>query len=101
MIIECITVILLLCDTSMNKTAKKTSAEEIAKLAEQGKDVSGYFTNTGKMKLPIQRVNIDFSLEMLRELDQLARELNVSRQAVIKTYLREALDRHHMAKEKI
>ena len=85
----------------MKKTAKKPSAEEIAKLAEQGKDVSKYFTNTGKMKLPIQRINIDFTLEMLGELDQLARELNVSRQAVIKTYLREALDRHYMAKEKV
>ena len=53
----------------MSKTAKKLSAEEIAKLADQGKDVSKYFTNTGKMKLPTQRVNIDFTLEMLSELE--------------------------------
>ena len=86
---------------NMSKTAKKPSVEEIAKLAEQGKDVSKYFTNTGRMRLPIQQVNIDFTLEMLGELDQLANELNVSRQAVIKTYLREALDRHYMAKEKV
>ena len=85
----------------MSKTAKKLSAEEIAELADQGKDVSKYFTNTGKMKLPTQRVNVDFTLEMLGELDQLAGELNVSRQAVIKTYLRDALDRHYMAKEKV
>ena len=85
----------------MSKTAKKLSAEEIAELAEQGKDISKYFTNKGKMKFPTQRVNIDFTLEMLNELDQLAGELNVSRQAVIKTYLRDALDRHYMAKEKV
>ena len=35
---------------------------------------------------------------MLQELDQLAAELNVSRQAVIKSYLRQALDQHRLAK---
>jgi len=84
----------------MKKTTKKLSAEEIAELAEQGEDVSQYFTNSGKMKHPIQRVNVDFTQDMLRELDRLAGELNVSRQAVIKTYLREALDRHYIAKGK-
>lgn len=84
----------------MKKTAKKLSPEEIADLADQGKDVSPYFTNKGKMNPPIQRVNVDFNLDMLQELDLLAKELNVSRQAVIKTYLREALDRHYLAKGK-
>ena len=84
----------------MSKVAKNLSAEEIAKLADQGKDVSKYFTGQGKMKSPTQRVNVDFTLEMLGELDRLAKKLNVSRQAVIKTSLRETLDRHYMAKEK-
>jgi hypothetical protein len=34
---------------------------------------------------PIQRVNVDFALPMLQELDDAARNLNISRQAVIKT----------------
>ena len=34
---------------------------------------------------PIQRVNVDFALPMLQELDRAAMELNISRQAVIKT----------------
>jgi metal-responsive CopG/Arc/MetJ family transcriptional regulator len=34
---------------------------------------------------------------MLEELDQAAEELNVSRQAVIKTLVRQALDQHYLA----
>ena len=46
---------------------------------------------------PIQRVNVDLTANMLQELDQTASELNVSRQAVIKTLIRQALDQHHLA----
>jgi metal-responsive CopG/Arc/MetJ family transcriptional regulator len=46
---------------------------------------------------PIQRVNVDFTASMLLELDQAAAELNVSRQAVIKAFVRQALDQHHLA----
>ena len=52
------------------------------------------------MKKPIQRVNVDFTVEMLRELDLVAAELNISRQAVIKSYLRQALDQHNIAKSR-
>jgi len=34
---------------------------------------------------------------MLEELDQAALDLNISRQAVIKTLIRQALDRHYLA----
>jgi metal-responsive CopG/Arc/MetJ family transcriptional regulator len=46
----------------------------------------------------IQRVNVDFTATMLDELEKAARELNVSRQAVIKTLLRQALDHHYLAR---
>ncbi len=49
------------------------------------------------MMPPIQRVNVDFSREMLEELDEAARRLNISRQAVIKTLVREGLDRRYLA----
>ena len=51
------------------------------------------------MRPPIKRVNVDFTLDMLKELDAIAKELNISRQAVIKTYLRQALDREWCAAE--
>lgn len=76
---------------------KPLSAEAIARMAEQGKDVSRFFTNKGRMIGPIQRVNVDFTSSMLEELDRRAEALNVSRQAVIKTLLRHALDQHYLA----
>ena len=84
----------------MKKTYKKPTADEIADLAEGGKDISKFFTNKGKMKYPTQRVNVDFTVQMLKELDGISSELNISRQAVIKSLLRQALDQHYLAKSK-
>ena len=80
-------------------TGKPPSAESIARMADRGEDVSGFFTNRGKMMQPIRRVNVDFTASMLQELDQAAAELNVSRQAVIKAFVRQALDQHHLAQK--
>ena len=71
---------------------KSISAETISRLADKGKSISRFFTNSGKMMKPIQRVNVDFTAAMLEELEAAAKELNISRQAVIKTMLRQALD---------
>jgi hypothetical protein len=79
------------------RTGKPLSAEAIARRADQGKDVSRFFTNTGRRMGPIQRVNVDFTSAMLEELENAARQLNISRQAVIKTLIRQALDQHYMA----
>jgi len=84
----------------MKKTYKKITADEIADMADRGEDISKYFTNKGKMKYPTQRVNVDFTVDMLEELDEIAKELNISRQAVIKTFLRQALDQHYLATKK-
>jgi hypothetical protein len=79
------------------KTAAPVSADAIARLADQGKDVSGFFRGNGCMVQPIQRVNVDLTAAMLDELDKAAQELIVSRQAVIKTLVRHALDQHYLA----
>jgi len=83
----------------MKKTASKRpmTAESIARMADKGEDVSVFFTNTGRMMTPVQRVNVDFTASMLEELDREAQDLNVSRQAVIKTLLRRALDEQYVA----
>ena len=85
----------------MSNTAKKKkpTADEIAEMAMSGEDVSRFFTNKGVMKPPVQRVNVDFTLDMLKELDAIAKDLNISRQAVIKSYLRHALDQHYIARQ--
>jgi metal-responsive CopG/Arc/MetJ family transcriptional regulator len=61
-------------------------------MASRGEDVSAYFTNKFTVVRPVQRVNVDLTHGMLRELDARAARLNVSRQAIIKTLLRQALD---------
>jgi hypothetical protein len=77
---------------------KPMPAEAIARLADQGKDVSRFFTNAGRMMGPIQRVNVDLAPGLLEELDRTAKELNISRQAVIKTLIRQALDQQYLAR---
>ncbi len=77
---------------------KPISAEAVARRAERGEDISKFFTNTGRMMPAIQRVNVDFAAPMLKELDSAAKELNISRQALIKTLLRQALDQHYLAR---
>ena len=81
---------------------KTVSAEEIAQLADSGKDMSRFFTGKGRMmpaiEQPVQRVNVDFAAAMLGELDDAAKSLNISRQALIKTLVRQALDQHYVAR---
>ena len=83
--------------TNTRKPRKPISAETIARLTDQGRDVSRFFTNAGRMMGPIQRVNVDLAAGILEELDRAAKELNISRQAVIKTLIRQALDQHYLA----
>jgi len=73
--------------------------EKVEKEALKGKNVNKYFTK-GQMMPPlkeIQRVNVDFTAQMLGELDRLAGELNISRQAVIKSLLMFAINQQRMA----
>ena len=77
---------------------KPVSAEAIARLADDGRDVSRFFNNNGRIMGPIQRVNVDLASGMLEELDRAAKELNISRQAVIKTLIRQALDQQYLAR---
>ncbi len=79
------------------KAKRPLSADAIGRLAAAGADISAHFTNRGRMMPAIQRVNVDFTGEMLADLDEASRELNVSRQAVIKVFLRQALDQHYLA----
>jgi hypothetical protein len=84
--------------TKTLESPKPPTADEIAEMADSGENISRFFTRKGKMMSPIQRVNVDFTLPMLNELDEEARSLNISRQAVIKTLLRQALDQQRMAR---
>ena len=74
-----------------NKSKSTPTIDKIAEMATRGEDVSKFFTNTFTVVKPIRRVNVDLTHGMLRDLDAKAAKLNISRQAVIKTLLDQAL----------
>jgi len=83
----------------MPKTSKANiSADQIAEKASHGEDVSAYFTNKFTVVKPVRRVNVDLTPGMLRQLDERAARLNISRQAVIKTLLGRALEEERPGK---
>lgn len=84
---------------SKAKHRGSVSADDIAEKALRGEDLSEHFSGKGTMVPGIQRVNVDFTRPMLDELDQTAQELNVSRQAVIKMFVRQSLNQHLLAKK--
>jgi hypothetical protein len=53
------------------KSAKSVSAETIARLADQGEDVSRLFKGRGRMVQPIQRVNVGATAKQTTKGDRL------------------------------
>jgi hypothetical protein len=77
----------------MPKASKRiVSADDIAAKASRGEDVSAYFTNKFTVVTPTRRVTVDLTEGMLRQLDERAARLNISRQAVIRTLLSQAME---------
>jgi hypothetical protein len=65
--------------------------EDIAERAERGEDISAHFTKTYTAK---QRVNIDFPLALLRDIDAECQRIGITRQAWIKMACAEHLHHH-------
>ncbi len=77
------------------KKKKPISAEQIARMATRGEDISRFFTGRLGMVHPVQKVNVDFSGATLAELDAVAKELNISSEVLIRRLVREGLDRRY------
>ncbi len=74
---------------------KTTKAKEIEKRFDEGEDVSKYL-DLSKAKRPAQeqkRVNVDFPVWMIHLLDKEAKRLGVPRQAIIKVWVAERLEK--------
>jgi hypothetical protein len=82
-----------------SKTKLTVSAESIARLADKDAEVSAYFTNKGKMMPPLDSVGIDLNKALLAELNEAAERLNVSRQTLIKRFIRRGLDQHYLGQK--
>ena len=73
------------------------SAAELDARHDAGVDLSAHM-DLAKAVRPsraVQRVNVDFPVDLLREIDQEARRLGVTRQAFIKVRLADSLVKHH------
>ncbi|MDJ0659899.1 MAG: hypothetical protein QNJ42_10480 [Crocosphaera sp.] len=89
------------------------SIEELEEKIEAGEEVIDcYFDSkttrigkrrqmTSRRKQDLETTNLDIPSPMLTELDKMATELNISRQAVIKMMLRRSLDEHYLAKKQM
>ncbi len=74
-------------------TGKTITAEAFDSLADSGADLTPY-VDWSKARRPgreVQRVNVDFPADLLREIDQEARRLGVTRQAFIKIRMADSL----------
>ena len=70
-------------------------AKELDKKFDAGEDVSGYL-DVAKARRPQQdqkRVNVDFPLWMIQQLDKEAKRLGVPRQSIIKVWVAERLQK--------
>lgn len=76
--------------------AKKTaSASELDRMFDAGEDMADYFdwSSARKPGLELKRVNVDFPQWMIARLDLEAKRRGVTRQALIKMWLSDLLDR--------
>jgi hypothetical protein len=83
----------------ISSTTRTSSAESIARKADRGEDISFYFTNEGKIMPPLNGGGIDLSDGLLEEIDQAAKRLKVSRQALIKKFIRRGLDEQYRSQK--
>ncbi len=70
-------------------------AEELDKKFDEGEDLSEYL-DISKARRPLQdqkRVNVDFPLWMVQQLDKEAKRLGVPRQSIIKIWVAERLQK--------
>lgn len=78
---------------SKAKKRKTISAAAFDRRFDRGEDITEYLDL--KNATVVQRVNVDFPSWMVEMLDHEAVKLNVSRQAIIKMWIRERLDPGH------
>jgi hypothetical protein len=71
----------------------KVSAAQLDKLHDQGVDLTPHmdWTKTRRPGREVQRVNVDFPVDLLRAIDREAQRIGVTRQAFIKLRLADTL----------
>lgn len=78
---------------------KRIRAQAFDEIFDEGGDVTPYLDLSTARRPNQKRVNVDFNPRQLAELDDEAAYLGVSRQAVIKTLLDEAITRRKIERK--
>jgi hypothetical protein len=75
--------------------ARRLPAATLDELHDAGVDLAAHLDLTGAKRpgRQVQRVNVDFPVELLNEIDRQARRLGVTRQAFIKIRVADSLQR--------
>ena len=81
--------------TKSKKSNKRITAAELDRKFDRGEDIIPYLDLKKAVLVHVHRVNVDFPSWMVDLLDQEALKMNVSRQAIIKMWIRERLDPGH------
>ncbi|MEJ2689979.1 MAG: ribbon-helix-helix protein, CopG family [Deltaproteobacteria bacterium] len=70
-------------------------AKEFDKKFEEGKDITGHldFSGSRRINQELKRVNVDFPVWVVEGLDKEAKRLGVSRQALLKVWIAERLEK--------
>jgi hypothetical protein len=78
-----------------DKMIKRISAEEFDRRFDDGEDMGDYidWSSARRPGLELKRVNVDFPQWMVDDLDREAKRRGVTRQALIKMWLSDRLDR--------
>lgn len=75
---------------------KAVTAEELDALHDAGGDMTPYldYSRARRPGREVQRVNVDFPVDLLKAIDQEAKRIGVTRQAFIKLRLADTLESH-------
>lgn len=75
---------------------KALTAEELDALHDAGSDMTPYldYSQARRPGREVQRVNVDFPVDLLKAIDQEAKRIGVTRQAFIKLRLADTLESH-------
>ncbi|WP_320169971.1 type II toxin-antitoxin system BrnA family antitoxin [Maridesulfovibrio sp.] len=75
----------------------KTTADNLEQKFDEGEEVLDFFDldSANRLNTENKRVNVDFPAWMVIALDREAKRLGINRQAVIKTWIANRIDRGH------
>ena len=78
----------------MKKKSTKKKFKSVKEMDNflESKDLSSFFESDGKVvRPPIKKINLDLPLPVLKKIDQIANEIGISRQPLIKMWLYERI----------